>query len=245
MGLFERVRDADPAQADYIERWRKVVQGLLARLVNPRQTREFATRATALFPTTPQRRDATLAFEEGLEAERQGSQHGVRIRGILPFRDDSLPRLWAHAAASYTVALKKDPSHELAALHLGRTRMLQDQRAEAARHFTNVTNARDPRVRYLALLFLGSLAEREGRDADAERAYTDALRTYPFGQAGVLALGQLFSRTGHEAEARQIIAVLAARNGSVEPLWTYFPPPRIELADYQMLLNELRAEVSQ
>jgi lipopolysaccharide biosynthesis regulator YciM len=142
------------------------------------------------------------------------------------------------------MALKKDPSHAMAALHLGRIRMLQGERAEAARHFTTIVDAGDPRIRYLALLFLGSLAEREGRNADAERAYVDALRAYPLGQAGVLALSQLFSRTGQETKARQIIAVLVARKGNVEPLWTYLPPPRLGLADYQMLLNELRAEVS-
>jgi tetratricopeptide (TPR) repeat protein len=242
--LFERVRDDGPGQDEYIDRWRTVVLGLLARLVNQGQAEEFAARASALFPTNPQRERAIPGFNAGLAAERQGSEYGVRARSIMAFRDDSLQRWWAHAAASYVMALKRDPSHEMAALHLGRTRMLQGERAEAARHFTSVVDAGDPRVRYLALLFLGSLAEREGRDADAERAYVDALRAYPLGQAGLLALCQLFSRTGQETKARQIIAVLAARKGNVEPLWTYLPPPRLDLVDYQMFLNELRAEVS-
>jgi tetratricopeptide (TPR) repeat protein len=242
--LFERVRDDGPGQAEYIDRWRTVVLGLLGRLVNQGQAEDFAERASALFPTNPERTLATRAVNEGLGAERQASEYGVRAPSFMAFHDDSRQRWWASAAAAYVVALKRDPSHEIAALHLGRTRMLQGERAEAARHFTSVADARDPRVRYLARLFLGSLAEREGRDADAERAYVDALRAYPFGQAGLLALCQLFSRTGQERKARQTVAVLAARKGSVEPLWTYLPPPQLDLADYQMLLNELRAEVS-
>ena len=53
--LFERVRDDGPAYADFIDRWRTVVNGVLARLNNPRQAEEFESRVSALFPTPPRR----------------------------------------------------------------------------------------------------------------------------------------------------------------------------------------------
>ena len=242
--LFERVRDKGPAYSYYIDRWRTVVQGVLARLDNPRQAEEFESRASALFPTHPRRVLAARAFHEGLTAERLASEYrGERAENFRVFYEDSRRRWWRSATGSYLTALNLDPSYEMAALHLGRISVLLGESAEAARRFTNLVDAGDPRIRYLARLFLGSLAEREGRDAEAESAYRSALAAYPWGQAASVALSQLFSRTGQETAARAIIAEMGGRGASVEPFWTYLLPARLDLADCQMLLNELRAEV--
>jgi len=48
---------------------------VLARLDNRRQAEEFESRASALFPTHPRRVPAARAFDEGLEAERLGSEY--------------------------------------------------------------------------------------------------------------------------------------------------------------------------
>jgi tetratricopeptide (TPR) repeat protein len=242
--LFERVRDDGPTHADFVDRWRTVVQGVLARLNNPRQAEEFESRAAALFPARPRRVLAARAFSEGLGAERLGSAYrGEPADAFRVFEESSRRRWWSSAAASYLTALNLDPSYEVAALHLGRMRLLLGESAEAAHRFTNLVDAGDPRIRYLARLFLGSLAERDGRDAEAERAYRSALAAYPWGQAASVALSQLFSRTGREATARAIIAEMGGRDASIEPFWTYLLPARLDLADCQMLLNELRAEV--
>jgi tetratricopeptide (TPR) repeat protein len=242
--LFERVRDDGPAHADYIDRWRTVVQGVLARLDNSRQAEEFESRASALFPTHPRRVLAARAFNKGLGAERLGSAYrGEPAEAFRVFEESSRRRWWTSAAGSYLTALNLDPSYEMAALHLGRIRLLLGESAEAAQRFTKLVDAGDPRTRYLARLFLASLAERDGRDAEAERGYRSALAAYPWGQSASVALSQLFSRTGQETTARAIIAELGERGASVEPFWTYLPPARLDLADCQMLLNELRAEV--
>ena len=242
--LFERVKDDGPAHTDYIDRWRSVVQGVLARLDNPRQAEEFESRASALFPAHPRRVLAARAFNEGLGAERLGSAYrGEPAENFRVFEESSRRRWWSSAAGSYLTALNLDPGYEVAALHLGRMRLLLGESAEAAQRFTSLVDAGDPRIRYLARLFLGSLAERDGRDAEAATAYRSALAAYPWGQAASVALSQLFSRTGQEATARAIIAEMGERGASVEPFWTYLPPARLDLADCQMLLNELRAEV--
>ena len=139
--------------------------------------------------------------------------------------------------------LDVDPNYEVAALHLGRVRLLLGQSAEAALRFTRMVDAGDPRIRYLARLFLGNLAEREGRDSEAGSAYRSALSAYPQGQAAAVALSQLFSRSGREPEARASIVEMSERGDTVEPFWTYLLPARLDLADCQMLLNELRTEV--
>jgi hypothetical protein len=41
-----------------------------------------------------------------------------------------------------------------------------------------------------------------------------------------------------------LVELLTSRRGSlVEPLWTYLPPPRMQLGDYLAAFDELRAEV--
>ncbi len=241
--LFERVRDADARQADFVDRWRRIVLEWLSRLGSAGQLEAFFERTTRTLPTAPQRVEAERAFREGLEAERHAVAQGFRMPFAMAPRDDEKTRWLARAGAAFGEALERDATHAMAALHLGRTRLLQGKPVEAARYFSKVLDAPDPRIRYLALLFLGSLAERDGRTAEAERAYADAQRAYPLGQAAVMALSQLFSRLGQEARAREVLAVLAERRRSVEPLWTYVPPGRRDVIDLAMALDELRAEV--
>jgi hypothetical protein len=78
-------------------------------------------------------------------------------------------RWWSGAATHYVDALEADPDHLPAALHLGRIRMLQGNRPESRRLFQAATRANDEHVSYLAVLFLGSLAERDGNFEEAKR----------------------------------------------------------------------------
>jgi hypothetical protein len=151
----------------------------------------------------------------------------------------------ADATTQFSQALALDPSYHLAALHLGRVRMLQNNKAEAARLFSSTTRAHDPRVSYLASLFLGRFAERDDRYEEAEQLYRDAAARYPSGQAATLALSQLLSQTSRETDAREVLMVLLAkpRGHIVEPLWTYLRSPVLELDEVLGNFAELRAEV--
>jgi tetratricopeptide (TPR) repeat protein len=241
--LFERLRQVEPRQIEYIDRWRQLMTSALPAMMNAVEAGNFATRTAAAFPLDLNRQLATRAFANGLEAERLGAERLARS-GPLTMGENSSMRWWAAAVSSYSDALKHDRTFGLASLHLGRVRMLQGAGDDAATHFERATDAADPRVRYLAHLFLGSLAERKRHDADAERSYLSAMKTYPLGQAALLALSQLLSRTGREADGRQVLALLSSRKGgSVEPLWTYLPSADPGPFDHQMLLDELRAEV--
>jgi tetratricopeptide (TPR) repeat protein len=136
--------------------------------------------------------------------------------------------------------LQQDPSLHAAALHLGRIRMLQGQRLEAATLFRSALASVDPSVAYLAALFLGSLEEREERFGEAEAFYRDAVRRVPYGQAAPLALAQLLSRTGREVEARQVLAArLQTRTVIVEPMWAYGPPDEDPATQIDLLRMEV------
>jgi predicted Zn-dependent protease len=97
-------------------------------------------------------------------------------------------------------------------------------------------------VRYLALMFLGVIAERQARFDDAEKQYRAALDTFRWGQAAPLALSHVLMRAGREQEAHETLAAhfTATRGRVVEPLWTYLANPATDLGPS---LDQLRAEV--
>ena len=97
-------------------------------------------------------------------------------------------------------------------------------------------------VRYLAMMLLGAIAERQGRYDDAAKQYRAALDTFQWGQAAPLALSHVYMRTGREQEARASLAehFTITRGRTVEPLWTYLANPATDLGPS---LDQLRAEV--
>ncbi len=103
------------------------------------------------------------------------------------------------------------------------------------------SSARIFSIAYLARLFLGSLKERDGHFDEAEALYRDAGRRVPYGQAAPLALAQLLSRTGRDAEARETLAENVLRRGSpvVEPMWAYGPPSEDPVTQIDIMRMEV------
>ena len=121
--------------------------------------------------------------------------------------------------------------------------MLQGQRNEAASLLRGAIGDVDPAVAYLAELFLGSIHERNGELDAAEKLYRSAVRRIPWGQSAPLALAELLSRAGREAEARSAVGEHFQSIGAgtiVEPLWTLSTLPADELGTR---LDLLRMEV--
>jgi hypothetical protein len=129
-----------------------------------------------------------------------------------------------------------------AALHLGRVKMITGFEDDADRPLRLAAAAPDRPVRYLALMFLGAIAERQLRYADAEQLYLAARDAFPWGQSASLALSHVLMQAGREADARAAIARHFTRAGGrvIEPLWTYLADPATDLGP---TLNLLRAEI--
>jgi hypothetical protein len=246
--LLSRATDLSRSEIDYARRWYEVAAGLARHLGTKGQAVDLRARGRTRYPLDPSQEKARRSFALGMDIEHDGSTTGRTMSSVGPARpalsDELQLRWWTGAAAQYEAALKADPSYRMAALHLGRVRMLQDKPRDAARLFEDASNSEDPRVAYLAVLFLGSLAEREGRFDEAERQYRAGQQRYPVGQAASIALSQLLSRTARETEARTVLDALLAdgRANRVEPLWTYLAPGS-GLNDIMAALYELRAEV--
>jgi uncharacterized protein HemY len=112
-----------------------------------------------------------------------------------------------------------DPTCLEAALHLGRVRLVERRDVEAQRWLRQAATARGVTVPYLASMFLGALAERQARFADAEQEYRAAFALFRWGQSAPLALSHLLMRTGRESEARETLVqhFTTTRGGVVEP----------------------------
>jgi tetratricopeptide (TPR) repeat protein len=184
-----------------------------------------------------------MLYLRALEFEWRGANEARFVspgQSMLSMRNQA-QGTWTGAATALVEALKEDPSLHAAALHLGRIRMLQGQPLEATRLFRSALVSVDPAVAYLAALFLGSLEEREERFAEAEALYRDALARIPYGQAAPLALAQLLSRIGREAEARGVLAarLLRPQTFVVEPMWAYGPPDEDPATQIDLLRMEV------
>ena len=185
--------------------------------------------------------EAEAAFARGLGREIMACEvdpgvpvDGFGLRQSPPLRS---------AAAGFEEALGRDASLHKAALHLGRSRLLVGALDDARRWLEAATRSPLASDRYLALLYLGSIEEQDGRVDQAEARYRAATAAFPWGQSGRLALARLLSRTDREDDARAVVsAMLEQRGRTVNPLWTYLARPGSEPGAF---LDLIRAEIWQ
>jgi tetratricopeptide (TPR) repeat protein len=220
--LLERTVALSPAQEDFAWRWYHVMPRMLSALGQKSLARGIDTLATEKWRLDR----ARATYLQGLELESRGA-HATLFQGTSGpnsyDRTGARAGYFAQAAELFTRALKYRSDLTVAALHLGRIRMLQGNAVEAAASFRSALTDVDPAVRYLTALFLGTLEERDQHFDAAERLYRDALGYVPYGQSAPLALSELLSRTGREADARRVLAARLLRVDTeiLEPFWAY------------------------
>jgi tetratricopeptide (TPR) repeat protein len=107
------------------------------------------------------------------------------------------------AEKDYRAALAADGSLVEARLRHGRVLLLLGQTGEARTEITEgLRVARDPALRYLALLFQGRLLEGASALAEAVRSYREAAALFPEAQAARMALGHALDSLGDLAASR-------------------------------------------
>jgi hypothetical protein len=127
----------------------------------------------------------------------------------------------------------------VAALHLGRIRLLAGNDLAARRLFDVAANDASSRVnRYLGHLFLGALAERQDSQT-AEKHYRAALDIQPRAQSARLALSSFLLHDNRVNEAREVSADTGTQ-APFDPWWSYFHGAA---RDAEMMLAELHSEV--
>jgi tetratricopeptide (TPR) repeat protein len=157
--------------------------------------------------------NASLAEEFTLR-RRESDAHRAREAAEKEFRD--------------TLAL--DPGLQDARLRLGKLLLDVGRAVEAESLLVEVDErGADDRQRYLARLFLGRVAERLGRPAEAFRLYGRALEAWPDSQAARLALAQALERSSGPAAPLVLVgATLGASrrpDRAEDPWWLYLSGP--------------------
>lgn len=242
VALLDDVVKEAPAQEDFAYRWFKLTELLLRQVRASASANGLSRKAKDRFSEDFMKTRASFkdAVVYEVQASREGAAPSAQALG-MGGGTQLMARWLLPAAELHRAVLEKDPSFLTPALHLGRLHMLEGRLDTAAEYFTRALEAVDPRVRYLARLYLGSLDERSERFDAAEQRYRAALAEYPWGQSANLALAHLMERMGREKDARVLLAERFTRGDRIiEPLWTYALMPGEELG---ALFDELRAEV--
>jgi len=238
--LLARTVTLSPRQEDFAWRWYRVMPRVLNTVGQKSLARGVETQAMEKWRLDR----ARASYLQGMELESKGSHQALlQTPGGANAYDRAGARAsyFAQAGELFTRALKQRPDLTVAALHLGRIRMLQGNAAEAAALFRSTLTDVDPAVRYLASLFLGTLEEREEHFDAAEKLYREALNYIPYGQSAPLALSELLSRTGREADARRVLAARLLRVDTevLEPFWAYGSPDEAPATQFDLLRVEV------
>jgi hypothetical protein len=212
MALLNESMRMDQPSRRFASVWYTSVAAMLSRLGAPEWAQDTAERRQAIVPVTA----GEGGFKAGLELETNACDVRERLVDSFGMR---VSRPLHSAAKLFGGALRSDPSLHAAALHLGRVRMIQGSLGEARLHLEVGTHSELSSERYLALLFLGAIAEQTGDLGDAEARYRSAMREFKWGQSGPLALSRLLSRSGRDHEAREIVVAFLGRGApTVDPL---------------------------
>ena len=179
---------------------------------------------------------ATLTDDQVLRFDTRGPR-GVSSAGAArEFRFRSAQR-------SFAEALSVDPNMLLAELRLGRVQWRLGA-SDAARSALEdvLARASDPRLLYLAHLFLGRVHEDADRREPALREYRLALEADPRSQAAAVALSHALRQAGDAEGARAALVktmAFAARYGERDAYWNYLMG---NAASREELFDALRKE---
>ena len=236
--LLGAVTDFEPQQLYFAERWCKALPVLLRG--NSRPAEALRDACNRRWPISRPASRASALFDLALFNE--ATFFGPDSPGVKRTSDPQVRQHMERLASMYQAVLTEDRQHAAAALRLGNLRAGLGQEAAAMEHFTVASRSFDPRIRYLAFLFVGQIHNRNGRLDDAERFYKAAIEQYPAAPSAVYALCELLGRRGREAESKRRLLDLLGQGRHVDPLWTFRLPPG-QSASLQ--LDELRIEVMQ
>jgi hypothetical protein len=242
--LLDKVVPA-PARDEFVRRWYTAAASYLEGL--GQLTPAHFTRGLRLFPD-----DADLLFFAGClheslaEPRVQAAMQGAPIPSDVKFEVSSRRAELREAESLFRKALKAQPDHSEARIHLGRVLGLRGEHVEAETLLrTAVGDAKEPLLQYYATLFLGAEEEALSDRAQARHLYDAATDLYPEAQSPRLALSLLSAVDGKHDDALGMMAAVLGSPGAErkDPWWTYLYSqgrngPDALGAVYQRFLNE-------
>lgn len=227
----------DRSSQPFASLWYRNVSEILIKVGAPAWGGELTRRSQPVLAHS----EGEAAFVRGLDMEIMACEvdAGVSVDGFGMRLSAPLKA----AAVHFEEALRQDASLHKAALHLGRSRLLLGALGDARRWLEAATHSPLASERHLALLYLGSMEERDDRLDQAEARYRAAMSAFRWGQSGPLALARLLSQTNRETESRTVVGKMLDQRGlTADPLWTYLARPGSEPG---AVLDLIRAEIWQ
>ena len=201
---------ATPVSDEFRKAWYcAVINGMQSR-VRMDDADKYLEHALALFP-----RDPEIQLLAGIAQEMRASP-----RTSSPSEGDRRKALKT-AEDHFRAALAAAPDRVEARLRLGRVLQLRGAVADARTQLAPLIDAENPRIAYLASLFVGGLDDRTGHVEAAATGYERAAALLPSAQAARLALSELRHRGGDRQAAADAIPAAAGAGNEFDPWWTY------------------------
>jgi hypothetical protein len=183
---------------------RKVADGGIA------DTDPYLQNARVLFP-----HDADILLLSGIAEEMRASYR--HVNATAGDRRVALDHAEAYLRESFTIA----PDRLETKIRLGRV-LQQRGRLEQARDLlTPLSGLQDPRLSYLASLFLGGLEDAAGNPGSAAGWYARAQAALPSAQSARLAASELLHREGKHRQAAASLASAIGATNVADPWWAY------------------------
>jgi len=224
--------------AAFQERWFELAGSIYFAMTAPGPGRELAERGLGLVgPSARLEMSAGIGFELQSHVANGNLHDAATITGMP--RSPSRTGL-VFAERRYRRALELDPTLAEARLRLGRVLTLLKEPKDARSELQSAAAAGDPRIEYLARLFLGAIDEYEHDLSGARREYEAALAIVPRGQAALVALSFVAALAGDESAARSVAArVAASRDAEQADPWSAYQNGAVS----ESALTWLRARV--
>jgi tetratricopeptide (TPR) repeat protein len=152
--------------------------------------------------------------------------------------------LWEVTRDAYKAALAADSTNVEANLRMGRVLSRLGKAEAAIPHLEAVlADGTEPRLMYLAHLFLGRLLEEKGLFAEAERQYLEALKRDPLSLTTLVALSHLRFVQGDQGAAREMLmaGLKRVRSRTTHDPWAAYQIT--QRPEGRELLDKLRKEI--
>jgi len=206
----------------FIRRWYRFVASVYTSSELLRAASAHVQSGLDLFPE-----DADLHVARGIIVEVTVRKNLVPDwRRHTVYSEDNRARVEAALATAtndYMRALSIDGHNAEAHLHLGWVRFVLGDGRDKGEFAAAIADAADDTIRYLAHLFLGGLAERENRLADALQEYELARTAGPDFQTPLVALSRVEQTLGHDSRARELAlaGLQLEKHAADDPWWDH------------------------
>ena len=195
-------------QDSFLRAWYRALGLFFLGSYGVRDAISLLDRALERFPD-----DAAIALALGQAHEALGTFSEGQIVSVWPDPSGEARQHLERAERLYRDLLAQHATEREARLRLGRVLQISGHAEPALAELHRVAaTTEDPRLRYLAHLFIADQLRRSSRLPESRDEFSEALEAWPGAQAAALGLAEALRSLGHRGEAASLLAI-AIRDG--------------------------------